>query len=215
MQVWIKVHLTAMDALHDFVQSHVDRLPEPLPTLYSYLPSYNTIQRIVLGIYNLSSNVPFLPGIITLLAVYIAVFTLFNTIRSAVRMSMTVSKYGAMLGLGMTAYNYFTGNQQAQGTGLMGQAQNLYNQFQGNNRGGSGGVPDMFGNTQTKRTTRSQSKKKRKESATSGGGGIDPVGLFKSYMRGDMADTVWDQVKDFVDDATAAPVDGKKARRGM
>ena len=201
-----------MDALHDFVQSHVDRLPEPLPTLYSYLPSYNTIQRIVLGIYNLSSNVPFLPGIITLLAVYIAVFTLFNTIRSAVRMSMTVSKYGAMLGLGMTAYNYFTGNQQAQGTGLMGQAQNLYNQFQGNNRG-SGGVPDMFGNTQTKRTTRSQSKK-RKESATGAGGGIDPVGLFKSYMRGDMADTVWDQVKDFVDDATAAPVDGKKTRRG-
>lgn len=197
-----------MDALHDFAQSHIDRLPEPLPTLYSYLPRYNTVQRFILGIYNLSSNVPFLPGILTLLAVYIAVFTLFNTIRSAVRMSMTISKYGAMLGMGLTAYNYFTGNQQAQGTGLMGQAQNLYNSFQGN----KGGVPDMFGNTQSKRSTRSQTKKRKEKS----GGGIDPVGLFQKYMSGDgLGEAVWDQVKGMVDEATAAPVNAKKKTRDL
>lgn len=123
----------------------------------------------------------------------------------------------ALLGLGMTAYNYATGNDApAGGNGLMNQATNLWNSFNGG-ANQQGGIPDLFGNINTNTRTRRSTRASKKQQNNNAAAGVDPMAFVKSYMNGDgVVNAVWDQVKKGMENANAVPVDegrrkGKKA----
>ena len=94
------------DQLQDFVESIIDRLPAPVQFIYGQLPRVSAVSSIATRIYSLASQVPGLSVILSLLTAYIAFYTVWSTMRTAMRASSFVLKYGALLGTALTAWSY-------------------------------------------------------------------------------------------------------------
>jgi hypothetical protein len=214
-----------------------DRLPMPVQTILDHLPAFDTLTAmaargsgLVQGLFQLASGsgVPYLPLILTLVAVYISLWTMYNTARTAVRATGFVVKYGALLGAAMSAYNYLspsTGTNTANAPGRRGQEhwQNRPSRDYPGARNADG--PSWSSTLLNFLNPEAAADPPRTRSRTARQAAAEPAGraapvaqgakwLFNKVLSGDnLVDSVWEHVKEAGAEAMAGAAQDDGGRR--